>query len=137
MNTTNSNHKNPSLLFTNILLVLIALLSAGNLWMPKEKGIDVSGQTPTPSPTIAPPQEKQEVQKWEYKFVWVNDVIEGPFGGYEGIQTDGNTAIGLSGNTATLKAINQLGTEGWELVNTIHNYGETGANLIFKRQITQ
>lgn len=75
------------------------------------------------------------MQQWDYKFVRADNFVEGPFGGYEESISEGNTNIGLSGNPVTLKAINQLGKEGWELVSVIHNYGETGANLIFKRPV--
>ena len=131
MDASKTIEKKPSLFLTNILLVVISVILLGNLfWTPPNEAL--VGEASTPVPTVAP-----EVQEWEYKFVRVDSLSEGPFGGYLNIQSDGGTKIGLEGNTVTLKAINQLGNEGWELVSVIHNYGETGANLVFKRLLSQ
>ena len=71
-------------------------------------------------------------QEWEYKTLRLENMIWGPFG-YSVCESE--TCFTEDGDVDTLRKMNALGSDGWELVGIAHNAQDIGAVLIFKRPL--
>jgi hypothetical protein len=68
---------------------------------------------------------------WEYKILNIDNIQVGPFGYGCDLEHDGYCYT--EDASYTTNYINELGGEGWELVNFVHNPGDISTVLIFKR----
>ncbi len=142
-----SQQKMPSMLWTNLLLAVVALLLLiligttvwSNLNRPQPAApqpIDIRITQVAPAEAKATPQPVKVINTtWEYKSVLLSDFM---FGGFMGSNaktlSKSSTAI-EDGNTEFMKYLNSLGKDGWELVGFIGDPGGVNAALLFKRPL--